>query len=995
MARNDAMKGKDGFDRIIVSADEDNLFFEFWPIVTKAWKKFHPDVPVSLAFVSDRSYDDPMVKKLETFGEVILFPRIADIPSGNQAKISRFALASYYVDEVCMIEDIDTIPLQREFVDRVVAQRQSGELLCVGYEVYQNTPHEGKFPVSNITAEGRVFREIINPSNVSYRAMLEMWKGLKVFDEKESIDNPPGRFSDESLLRVLITRWGGRVRTVRRDVDIRRDWIDRSWWSINEQRLNQRQYVTCNFLRPFVENIDHFGPIIRYITGSADWQTLFIFPPLRVLVIQQNGRHEANKEFRECFSIQRALTRLGHTVVVWGLGHPNFSTVPDFSSFDLILNLENYDTQGWVPNIRNVDYPVKMLWSIDAHVRGLGLFTRLFREQRYDLILQSSLPYVDRESVWFPNAFDRDLIQPADEMKKEYPLGYCGSVLNREDVLDHLEAKYGLHKDIGVLGKDMVRAVCSYRAHFNRNLSVDINYRSFETIACGTLLITNYNPQYEHLGFIDGVNCLMYHSYGELDDKIRLVTEHPEHADRIAQRGLSLAKRHTYDERMKYLLLLYARKRSAKGYKKEKRPASAASHVRTEPLRVSALVSTYNGERFIKGCLDDLVSQTLFKKGRLEVIVVDSGSQQREAEIVQEYRRRYSNIVLIRSESRETVYTAWNRAIRASSGTYVTNANVDDRHDAEALERLADILDCRPAKDLAYADVVVTEKENETFAHHTLAGSFHWLEYSREMLVLKCFIGPQPLWRRSLHDRFGYFDESFTTSGDWEFWLRAAGEDNMLHVPEFLGLYLRSPRSVEHRNDQLRQLEDQRIRNLYLGKYLGTESSARKAREVMRSLARLYPGDPILEEAHRSLAGWIQNAQFPGLKADEEYLHGVEAFRLGKHEKALKHFRSAQDYRTKDDASLSTVTLEDLYLCTGECYLKMERLQEAKEEYEKAFRMNPQSADACYGLGVCFYHADCGDIARQMFETALVLRPGWQQAESMLNKCSANAPMSV
>ncbi|MFM6401145.1 MAG: glycosyltransferase, partial [Planktothrix sp.] len=40
-------------------------------------------------------------------------------------------------------------------------------------------------------------------------------------------------------------------------------------------------------------------------------------------------------------------------------------------------------------------------------------------------------------------------------------------------------------------------------------------------------------------------------------------------------------------------------------------------------FRVSAIISTYNAEKFIRGCLEDLVDQTLYKKGEVEIVVVD------------------------------------------------------------------------------------------------------------------------------------------------------------------------------------------------------------------------------------------------------------------------------------------------------------------------------------------------------------------------------------
>ncbi len=100
-------------------------------------------------------------------------------------------------------------------------------------------------------------------------------------------------------------------------------------------------------------------------------------------------------------------------------------------------------------------------------------------------------------------------------------------------------------------------------------------------------------------------------------------------------------------------------------------------------------MSAYNSEKYIRGCLEALENQTIADK--LEIIVVDSGSQQNEAAVVREFQQRYNNIKYIRTE-RETRHGAWNRAIKASSGKYITNANTDDRHYNDALESLADAL---------------------------------------------------------------------------------------------------------------------------------------------------------------------------------------------------------------------------------------------------------------------------------------------------------------
>lgn len=232
------------------------------------------------------------------------------------------------------------------------------------------------------------------------------------------------------------------------------------------------------------------------------------------------------------------------------------------------------------------------------------------------------------------------------------------------------------------------------------------------------------------------------------------------------------------------------------------------------PRLVSAIVSSYNSERFIRGCLEDLEAQTI--ADRLEIVVVDSGSSQNEGTIVGEFQQRYDNIVYIRTAQRESVYAAWNRGIQVARGTYITNANTDDRHKRDAFERMVAILEERPDIALVYANTYITNTENEIFETHTPAGRFNWPDFDPLRLIYYCFMGPQPMWRRCMHTKYGYFDESFESAGDWEFWLRMAETETFLHLDEFLGLYLRSPASVEYRNRELTSQENVRVYQRYL-----------------------------------------------------------------------------------------------------------------------------------------------------------------------------------
>lgn len=233
---------------------------------------------------------------------------------------------------------------------------------------------------------------------------------------------------------------------------------------------------------------------------------------------------------------------------------------------------------------------------------------------------------------------------------------------------------------------------------------------------------------------------------------------------------------------------------------------------RRQPL-VSAIVSTYNSEAFMRGCLEDLEAQTL--RDHLEIIVVDSHSPQNERQIVEEFQERFDNITYVRTTERESVYQAWNRGIRLASGTYVTNANTDDRHDPTAFERMVDALEGDPEIMLVYADQYVTDEPIVSFEACRKVSDFIRPDFHRDIMLTGCHMGSQPMWRRAVHASIGYFDERFTSASDYEFWCRMALRFPMLRLPMKLGAYYRNPNGIEISNPTLSIRETETIKAMY------------------------------------------------------------------------------------------------------------------------------------------------------------------------------------
>lgn len=276
---------------------------------------------------------------------------------------------------------------------------------------------------------------------------------------------------------------------------------------------------------------------------------------MRFLIIQENGRHEISKHLRECNSLQRALLFHGVLCDVWGLGHDNYGNKPNFNSYDVIINLENYDT-GWVPDLSEFNKPLKLVWAIDSHCQGKDYYSNIFNRGKYYKVLEATKYYVDKDRVWFPNCYDSDFITPIPNIEKNILVGFCGNYCNRKPLFDYVKNRVPeFSLDMDVRGFNMIKTINSYKISFNKNIFNDINYRNFETLGCGSCLLTNHDQQYGELGFKENVHYITYNSKEEAIDKINYLKNNQDLIDKISKDGHNFAlKKHTFKNRAKSLI---------------------------------------------------------------------------------------------------------------------------------------------------------------------------------------------------------------------------------------------------------------------------------------------------------------------------------------------------------------------------------------------------------------------------------------------------------
>lgn len=103
-------------------------------------------------------------------------------------------------------------------------------------------------------------------------------------------------------------------------------------------------------------------------------------------------------------------------------------------------------------------------------------------------------------------------------------------------------------------------------------------------------------------------------------------------------------------------------------------------------FKISVVVPVYNVEKYLRQCIDSLISQTY---ENYEIILVDDGSKDSSGAICDEYADKYDFIKVIHKENAGLGF-ARNSGMEIASGEYVTFIDSDDYADEDLIQNLAD-----------------------------------------------------------------------------------------------------------------------------------------------------------------------------------------------------------------------------------------------------------------------------------------------------------------
>lgn len=180
--------------------------------------------------------------------------------------------------------------------------------------------------------------------------------------------------------------------------------------------------------------------------------------------------------------------------------------------------------------------------------------------------------------------------------------------------------------------------------------------------------------------------------------------------------------------------------------------------MKSSPL-VSAIITTKNRAELLPRALDSVLNQTYQK---LEIIVVDDGSDDETPQIIKQYQKDHP-IISIRNETSLGACKSRNLGIKRAQGKFVAGLDDDDEWHPERISILLKHYDSSYAC-ITSNDRLISARRSVVW-HKKRHVTLNDLLYSNQ-------VGNQVLAERERLQKAGGFDESLVAAQDYDLWIR-------------------------------------------------------------------------------------------------------------------------------------------------------------------------------------------------------------------------------
>ena len=201
-------------------------------------------------------------------------------------------------------------------------------------------------------------------------------------------------------------------------------------------------------------------------------------------------------------------------------------------------------------------------------------------------------------------------------------------------------------------------------------------------------------------------------------------------------------------------------------------------------VKISLIMSVYNGEDYLSEAIESVLNQT-FRD--FELIVINDCSTDSTGEILSRYEKKDNRVKVYNNEVNLRLPSSLNKAMSYAQGKYIARMDADDICISERLEKQYEFMEENPK--VALASCRFMTLKNGVISSGGCGGRCDSEAVKALLLVTNPILPPGIIAKADVIRGLGY-DKNFTCTEDMELWTRfvMAGYDVRI-MPEYLMIY--------------------------------------------------------------------------------------------------------------------------------------------------------------------------------------------------------------
>lgn len=238
-------------DYAIMGSNENPMYIDFWPIISRVWKELFDIVPV-LGLICDD--DSDFIE--DEYGLIKKFKSIEGVDSGLQSQIIRLYLTKELTGNI-IISDIDMAPLSKEYFIEQVSHFDESKIYSMSTDNYECNRNK-EIPMCYNISNAKIFANMLE--------LDETWeKFVKRLDSMGF-----GWTTDQNYLWIKLQKY--KEKNPNDTIFLNRGWsrganrrIDRLWWGYDDNLVSSGYYIDAHLLRPYNQNKESIDKLINLL----------------------------------------------------------------------------------------------------------------------------------------------------------------------------------------------------------------------------------------------------------------------------------------------------------------------------------------------------------------------------------------------------------------------------------------------------------------------------------------------------------------------------------------------------------------------------------------------------------------------------------------------------------------------------------------------------------------------------------------------------------